>query len=127
MEILCGASIAIGACGSDDAEEGGGFVGAAGGAAFCCSDSEGAAHHDLERGIRVQPNPGVRESKGKRWLVLNDSRFAQTVERVGGGSSGFYLDEFALGPVIVPAKNLLVLGMGAGGSIQASESGGARD
>jgi len=64
----------------------------------------------------------VMEDKGKRWLVLNDSRFAQTVEMVGGGSSGFYLDEFALGPVVVPAKKLLVLGMGAGGSIQATRA-----
>lgn len=64
----------------------------------------------------------VLEDKGKRWLVLNDPRFAQTVEMVGGGSSGFYLDEFALGPVIVRAKKLLVLGMGAGGSIQATRA-----
>jgi hypothetical protein len=64
----------------------------------------------------------VLEKDGKRWLVLNDSQFAQTVEMVGGGSSGFYLDEFALGPVVVPAKKLLVLGMGAGGSIQAARA-----
>jgi len=64
----------------------------------------------------------VLEAKGLRWLVLNDGRFSQTTERVGGGSSGFYLDDFALGPVIVPAKNLLVLGMGAGGSIQVSKA-----
>jgi spermidine synthase len=64
----------------------------------------------------------VLEKDGKRWLVLNDSQFAQTVEMVGGGSSGFYLDEFALGPVVVPAKKLLVLGMGAGGSIQATRA-----
>lgn len=64
----------------------------------------------------------VLEKDGKRWLVLNDSRFAQTVEMVGGGSSGFYLDEFALGPVVVTAKKLLVLGMGAGGSIQSARA-----
>jgi hypothetical protein len=64
----------------------------------------------------------VFEASGRRWLVLNDSRFAQTIENVGGGSSGFYLDEFALGPVIAPARNLLVLGMGAGGSIQATRA-----
>jgi predicted membrane-bound spermidine synthase len=64
----------------------------------------------------------VLEAKGLRWLVLNDGRFSQTVEKVGGGGSGFYLDEFALGAVIVPVKNLLVLGMGAGGSIQVSKA-----
>jgi predicted membrane-bound spermidine synthase len=60
------------------------------------------------------------KSKGLRWLVMNDPRFSQTIEKVDGAGSGFYLDEFALGPVIVPAKNLFVLGMGAGGSIQVS-------
>lgn len=64
----------------------------------------------------------VFEKDGLRWLVLNDSRFAQTYEKVGSANSGRYLDVFALGPVIVPAKNLLVLGMGAGGSIQASRA-----
>jgi spermidine synthase len=64
----------------------------------------------------------VLESNGLRWLVLNDSRFAQTYEKVGAANSGRYLDEFALGPVVVPAKKLLVLGMGAGGSIQATRA-----
>jgi hypothetical protein len=41
------------------------------------------------------------------------ARFAQRYEKVGSANSGFYLDEFALGPVLVPAKNLLVLRMGA--------------
>jgi spermidine synthase len=61
----------------------------------------------------------VRESKdGVRWLQLNDTRFSQTTTKVGSATSGFYLDQFAIGPLIAPAKNLLVLGMGAGGSIQ---------
>lgn len=64
----------------------------------------------------------VLEGKGYRLLALNDAQFFQTIEKVGSRSSGFYLDEFALGPVIVPAKNLLVLGMGAGGSIKASRA-----
>lgn len=62
----------------------------------------------------------VFESKGFRSLVLNNTRFFQTIEKLGSPTSGYYLDEFALGPVIVPAKNLLVLGMGAGGSIRVS-------
>jgi spermidine synthase len=63
----------------------------------------------------------VIENKELRLLALNDPRFAQTIEKADGGGSGFYLDEFALGPVIVPAKKLLVLGMGAGGSIQVTK------
>jgi spermidine synthase len=53
-----------------------------------------------------------------RSLVLNDSNFSQTLEKLGSPVSGFYIDQFALGPMVVPAKNLLVLGMAAGGSIQ---------
>jgi len=60
----------------------------------------------------------VRETNGLRWLVLNDPRYSQTTEKIGSATSGFYLDQFALGPVISPATKLLVLGMGAGGSIQ---------
>jgi len=64
----------------------------------------------------------VFEDKGLRYLVLNDSRFAQTTEKLGSPMSGFYSDQFALGPLLVPAKNLLVLGMAAGGSIQVTRA-----
>jgi spermidine synthase len=77
----------------------------------------------------------VREKDGVRWLQLNDTRFSQTAERIPGGTSGFYLsgysqhqstdvrsgfylDQFALGPLLAAPKNLLVLGMGGGGSIR---------
>jgi len=64
----------------------------------------------------------VLEKDGLRWLVLNDSRYSQTTEKIGSVTSGFYLDQFALGPLLVPAKNLLVLGMAAGGSIQVTRA-----
>lgn len=64
----------------------------------------------------------VNEKDGLRWLVLNDSRFSQTTEKIGSITSGFYLDHFALGPMLVPSKNLLVLGMAAGGSIQVTRA-----
>jgi len=64
----------------------------------------------------------VRETDGLRWLVLNDPRYSQTTEKIGSATSGFYLDQFALGPLLVPAKNLLVLGMAAGGSIQVTRA-----
>jgi spermidine synthase len=64
----------------------------------------------------------VVEAKGFRALVLNNSRFFQTIEKIGSASSGYYLDEFALGPVIVQAKSLLVLGMGAGRSIEVTRA-----
>ncbi len=64
----------------------------------------------------------VFEGKGFRSLVLNNTSFFQTIEKVGSPNSGFYLDEFALGPVIIPSKNLLVLGMGAGRSIDVTRA-----
>jgi spermidine synthase len=64
----------------------------------------------------------VVENNGLRLLVLNNTRYFQTIEKVGSPSSGFYLDNFALGPVIVPAKNLLVLGMGGGRSIEVTRA-----
>lgn len=64
----------------------------------------------------------VRETGGVRFLQLNDSRYSQTTEKIGSVTSGFYLDQFALGPLLVPAKNLLVLGMAAGGSIQVTRA-----
>jgi hypothetical protein len=55
--------------------------------------------------------------------VAGAERFAirQTYE-VGQREFRTLSGQFALGPVIVPAKNLLVLGMGAAGSIQASRA-----
>lgn len=64
----------------------------------------------------------VYEADGLRWLVLNNNRFFQTIEKIGSANSGFYLDAFALGPLTVPAKNLLVLGMGAGQSIDVTRA-----
>jgi len=51
------------------------------------------------------------------WLVLNDARYFQTIRGVTETWSGYYVDDFALGPLLVPARRLLVLGMGGGGSI----------
>lgn len=54
------------------------------------------------------------------WLVLNDARFFQTIRREDAPWTGYYHDEFVLGPLLAPARRLLVLGMGAGGSIAAT-------
>lgn len=52
-----------------------------------------------------------------RWLVLNHPAYSQTTRKVGASWSGFYTDDFALGPALVPARSMLALGMGAGGGI----------
>lgn len=120
MKILCGASIAIGTAGLMMRKKS--AVAAALPAALLLFARMPAPPATIiwngdsayNRIVVLEKNDGLR------YLVLNDSRFAQSYEKVGSSHSGYYLDEFALGPEIVSAKNLLVLGMGAGGSIQAS-------
>jgi spermidine synthase len=121
MEILCGASILVGAAGLI-ARRRTAVLFALPAALLFVVPAPKPPPTMIWEGESAYNRILVFEDKGLRWLVLNDSRFAQTQEKVGGGSSGFYSDEFALGPVIVPAKSLLVLGMGAGGSIQATRA-----
>jgi predicted membrane-bound spermidine synthase len=52
-----------------------------------------------------------------RWLVLNHPAYSQTTRKVGQVFSGFYTDDFALGPSLVPARRMLALGLGAGGAV----------
>jgi hypothetical protein len=56
------------------------------------------------------------------WLVLNDPRYEHTIRDVTNLWSGYYQNDFALGPLLVPARRLLVLGMGAGGSIASTRA-----
>ena len=121
MELLCAASILIGAAGLMVRRNAAVLLILPAGLVFAVPIPK-APPTLLWNGESAYNRILVFESKGLRWLVLNDPRFAQTYEKVGSANSGYYLDEFALGPVIVPAKNLLVLGMGAGGSIQASRA-----
>lgn len=121
MQILCGASIVIGTAGLMARRKIAALLALPGALLFFLPIPK-APPTLLWSGDSAYNRILVFESKGLRWLVLNDPRFAQTFEKVGSVNSGYYLDEFALGPVVVPAKNLLVLGMGAGGSIQASRA-----
>ncbi len=52
------------------------------------------------------------------WLALNDLRHSHTTFKDNSIWSGSYQDVFALGPLLVRQPRLLVLGMGAGGSIR---------
>jgi spermidine synthase len=121
MEILCGASILVGA---------GGLIARRKAAVLLVLPAALLFVVPIPKpppaviwsGESVYNRIQVVENNGFRILVLNDSRFFQTIEKVGSASSGFYLDEFALGPVIVPAKKLLVLGMGAGRSIEVTRA-----
>jgi predicted membrane-bound spermidine synthase len=60
----------------------------------------------------------VVQSGGQWQLQLNHPTSVHTVRDTSGVWTGFYYDYFALGPLMVPARRALVLGMGAGGSIR---------
>jgi predicted membrane-bound spermidine synthase len=50
-------------------------------------------------------------------LKLNSDSGVHTIRNERTGWTGHYYDDFSLGPLLVPAKSLLVLGLGGGGSI----------
>ncbi len=52
-------------------------------------------------------------------LLLNHRTSVHTVRQAGSPWTGYYYDGFALGPLFTRADRALVLGMGAGSSIQA--------
>ncbi|MGB7283574.1 MAG: fused MFS/spermidine synthase [Candidatus Acidiferrum sp.] len=119
MKILCGLSIAIGAAGLMMRRKTAVLLALPAGLLFVVPTPKPPPTL-IWSGESAYNRILIFESNGLRWLVLNDPRYFQTIEKIGSGSSGFYLDEFALGPLVVPAKNLLALGMGAGRSLEVS-------
>ena len=61
----------------------------------------------------------VRQGE-RTMLLLNSRNSVQTVRNQSTGWTGRYYDDFALGPLLTPAKRALSLGMGGGASIQAA-------
>jgi spermidine synthase len=59
------------------------------------------------------------------FLFLNDDASVHTIRDEVIGWTGYYYDDFALGPLLVPGRRALVLGMGAGGSITAMRAAAA--
>ncbi|HXB55557.1 MAG TPA: fused MFS/spermidine synthase [Vicinamibacteria bacterium] len=53
------------------------------------------------------------------FLFLNDEASVHTIRDEVVGWTGYYYDDYALGPLLVSGRRALVLGMGAGGSISA--------
>lgn len=66
----------------------------------------------------------VRVVRNGPWLLLklNDERGVHTIRNQQTSLTGHYYDEFASGPLLAPAKRLLVLGMGGGGSIASTRT-----
>jgi len=61
----------------------------------------------------------VARKGGRMMLMLNTPDSVHTVRSESSQWTGFYYDDFALGPLLAPSRNVLVLGMGGGGSIHA--------
>jgi spermidine synthase len=56
---------------------------------------------------------------GGQWLLqLNHPSSVHTVRDAAGPWTGYYYDYFALGPLLVPTRHALVLGMGGGASVR---------
>jgi spermidine synthase len=72
--------------------------------------------------VAESPYNLVRVVRNGKWLILklNDEGGVHTIRDERTGWTGHYYDDFALGPLLAPARNLLVLGMGGGGSIGAT-------
>ena len=63
----------------------------------------------------------VRDGTQLKLVLNNESSIATRREESTGWTGGYY-DDFALGPLLVPAKTALTLGMGAGASIASTHA-----
>ncbi|MEP6820460.1 MAG: fused MFS/spermidine synthase [bacterium] len=63
----------------------------------------------------------VVRSGSRLLLTLNDEG-VHTIRDERSTWTGHYYDDFAIGPILVPARRALVLGMGAGGSIASTRT-----
>ena len=72
--------------------------------------------------VAESPYNLVRVVRNGKWVILklNDEGGVHTIRDERTGWTGHYYDDFALGPLLVPTRSLLVLGMGGGGSIAAA-------
>jgi spermidine synthase len=123
LQMLCGASLAVGAVG----------VLASVGARRAARGLAPAA----AASILLVTAPGLGWSQGSVWTAESAYNLVRVVQRGGqrvlqlnhpssvhsvregrGVWTGYYHDYFALGPLFVPARRALVLGMGAGGSVR---------
>jgi spermidine synthase len=64
----------------------------------------------------------VRVFRSRRYhmLMLNDDRASHSMRHDYGSWTGGYHDMFALGPLLAPARRMVVLGLGAGSSVLAT-------
>lgn len=122
LQVLCGASLLIGAAGrllSRIRRRSAGLaVPAAAAVVLSMAPGLGWSEGSVWTAESSYNLVRVVQRGGRRLLQLNHPSSIHTVRDAGGVWTGFYYDAFALGPLLVPTKRALVLGMGAGGSIR---------
>ena len=69
--------------------------------------------------VAESPYNLVQVVRNGKWVILklNEEGGVHTIRDERTGWTGHYYDDFALGPLLTPARHLLVLGLGGGGSI----------
>jgi len=117
LQILCGISIAIGVSGLI-ARRRSVLLGILALVLLVAAPKPRLHYYEIWRAESVYNQVRVIHYKGYLWLALNDLRHSHTTFKDNSVWSGSYQDVFALGPLLVNQPRLLVLGMGAGGSIR---------
>lgn len=122
LQVLCGVSLAIGAAaqlafGTRRAARGLAPAAAAS-VLLVTAPGLGWSHGSLWTAESAYNLVRVVQRGGQRVLELNHPSSVHSVREGRGVWTGHYYDYFALGPLLVPARRALVLGMGAGGSVR---------
>ncbi|MGH9440110.1 MAG: fused MFS/spermidine synthase, partial [Terriglobia bacterium] len=117
LEILCAISLVIGIAGLI-ARRRSVLLGILALTVLAAAPKPKLRYFEIWRGESVYNEVRVIHYKGYLWLALNDLRHSHTTFKDNSVWSGSYQDVFALGPLLVKQPRLLVLGMGAGGSIR---------
>ena len=117
LQILCAVSIGVGIAGLA-ARRRSVLLGILALVMLVAAPKPKLRYFEIWRGESVYNQVRVIHYKGYLWLALNDLRHSHTTFKDNSVWSGSYQDVFVLGPVFVNRPHLLVLGMGAGGSIR---------
>ncbi|MGH9406314.1 MAG: spermidine synthase [Terriglobia bacterium] len=117
LQILCAISVVLGVAGLPGHRR----AILAGGLALlvvALAPVQRLRYYELWRAQSAYNEVRVMDYDGYLMLCLNDLRHSHTTIKMNSRWSGSYQDEYVLGPLLVHAKHLLSLGMGAGGSIR---------
>jgi spermidine synthase len=121
LQVLCGVSFSVGAAGllARSPRRRAVLLAPAAAASLLLALAPGVAWSEGSVWIAESSYNVVRvvQRGGQRVLQLNHPASVHSV-REAGAWTGLYYDAFALGPLLVPGRRALVLGMGAGGNIR---------